>query len=109
MSSESQSPPKPAVLPTAAPSEEDLAARLLTQLEEKVRRSPLEAVLVAFLIGGLLQVLAVRSLILNLIRLVLWLATPFLFAFAVWRIYQAFESGQNLRQSSFPRHRAPGT
>jgi hypothetical protein len=109
MSTESHSSPKTTVLPTAAPSEGDFATRFLTQLEDKVRRSPLEAVLMAFLIGGLLQVLAVRSLLLNLIRLVLWLATPFLFAVAVWRIYQAFESGESLRQSSFSRHRAPGT
>jgi hypothetical protein len=109
MSTESYSSPKTTVLPAAAPIEGDFAARLMTQLEDKIRRWPLEAVLVSFLIGGLLQVFAIRSLLLNLIRLVLWLATPFLFAFAAWRVYQTLESGEKLRQSSFSRHREPET
>jgi hypothetical protein len=107
MSTESH--PKTTVLPTAARSEEDFASRFMAQLEDRIRRSPLESVLVAFLIGGLLQVLAIRTLLLSLIRLVLWLATPFLFAFAAWRIYQTFERGENPRQASFSQHRAPGT
>jgi hypothetical protein len=86
----------------------DVASRFMTRLEERIRQSPREAVLVAFLIGGLLQVFAIRSLLLNLIRLVLWLATPFLFAFAAWRLYQAFEEGEHLRPSSFSRDRTAG-
>jgi predicted alpha/beta hydrolase family esterase len=101
MSTESHSP-KSTVRPTAASLPEgDVASRFMTRLEERIRQSPREAVLVAFLIGGLLQVFAIRSLLLNLIRLVLWLATPFLFAFAAWRLYQAFEGNENLRPSSF--------
>ena len=92
---------------SAAPdvSEEDAVSRWITQLEEQVRRSPREAVLVAFLVGGLLQVLAVRGLLINLVRLALWLATPILFGFAAWRLYQSFEGNENLRQSSIRKPR----
>jgi hypothetical protein len=92
---------------SAAPhiSEEDAVSRWIAQLEEQVRRSPREAVLVAFLVGGLLQVFAVRSLLINLVRLALWLATPILFGFAAWRLYQSFEGNDNLRQSSIRRQR----
>jgi hypothetical protein len=83
----------------------DAVSRWIEQLEERVRRSPREAVLVAFLVGGLLQVFAVRSLLINLVRLVLWLATPILFGFAAWRLYRSFEGDQNLRRSSIPRQR----
>ncbi|HEX3443622.1 MAG TPA: hypothetical protein VHS80_02835 [Chthoniobacterales bacterium] len=93
-------------LPTAAnTSGGDAVNRWLAELEERVRRSPREAVLIAFLVGGLLQVFAVRSLLINLVRLVLWLATPVLFGVAAWRLYQSFEGSQNLRQSSIPKQR----
>ena len=77
---------------------EDAVRRWIAQLEAQVRRSPREAVLVAFLVGGLLQVFAVRSLLINLVRLALWLATPILFGFAAWRLYQSFEGNDNLRR-----------
>ena len=94
-------------LSTAADiSDGDAVSRWIAQLEEKVRRSPREAILVAFLAGGLLQVFAVRSLLINLVRLVLWLATPILFGFAAWRLYQSFEGNENLRRSSNPTQRA---
>jgi hypothetical protein len=86
-------------------SEGDAVSRWIAQLEERVRRSPSEAILVAFLVGGLLQVYAVRSLLINLVRLVLWLATPILFGFAAWRLYQSFEGNGNLRRSSIPTQR----
>ena len=84
----------------------DAVSRWIAQLEERVRRSPREAILVAFLVGGLLQVFAVRSLLINLVRLVLWLATPVLFGLAAWRLYQSFEGNENLRRSSIPTQRA---
>lgn len=106
MSAESHHVTKTADL-SAAPdvSQEDAVSRWIAQLEEQVRRSPREAVLVAFLVGGLLQVFAVRSLLINLVRLALWLATPILFGFAAWRLYQSFEGNDNLRQSSIRRQR----
>jgi hypothetical protein len=51
-----------------------------------------------------LQVFAVRSLLINLVRLVLWLATPVLFGFAAWRLYQSLEGNKNL-SPSIPRQR----
>jgi predicted alpha/beta hydrolase family esterase len=106
MSAESHHVTKTASL-SAAPdvSEEDAVSRWIAQLEEQVRRSPREAVLVAFLVGGLLQVFAVRSLLTNLVRLALWLATPILFGFAAWRLYQSFEGSENLRRSSIRKQR----
>ena len=41
------------------------------RLDEKVRQSPREAVLIAFLAGALLQVFAVRHLVLTLARIIL--------------------------------------
>jgi predicted alpha/beta hydrolase family esterase len=106
MSAESHHVTKTADL-SAAPhvSEEDAVSRWIARLEEQVRRSPREAVLAAFLVGGLLQVFAVRSLLINLVRLALWLATPILFGFAAWRLYQSFEGNDNLRPSSIQRQR----
>jgi hypothetical protein len=83
----------------------DTVGRWIAQLEEQVRKSPSESILIAFLIGGLLQVFAVRSLLLNLVRLVLWLATPILFGFAAWRLYQSLEGSGNLRSSPFTEKR----
>src|SRR6266481_6697303 len=101
MSAESHHMTEPANLSaTADVSEGDAVSRWIAQLEERIRRSPREAILVAFLAGGLLQVFAVRSLLINLVRLVLWLATPVLFGFAAWRLYQSFEGNETLRQSS---------
>ena len=90
---------------TADISGEDAVSRWITQLEERVRRSPREAILIAFLAGGLLQVFAVRSLLINIVRLVLWLATPILFGVAAWRLYQSFEGNKGLRPSSIARQR----
>jgi len=84
----------------------DTVGRWIAQLEERVRKSPRESILIAFLVGGLLQVFAVRSLLLNLIRLALWLATPILFGFAAWRLYQSLEGSGNLRRASFTGKRA---
>jgi predicted alpha/beta hydrolase family esterase len=104
MSAESHHATQTANLPTAANiSGGDSVSRWIAQLEERVRRSPREAVLIAFLVGGLLQVFAVRGLLVNLVRLALWLATPILFGVAAWRLYQSFEGSQNWRQSSIPR------
>ncbi|HET9376281.1 MAG TPA: hypothetical protein VFO40_15010 [Chthoniobacterales bacterium] len=105
MSAESHHATEAANLSTAPNfSAEDAVSRWIAQLEDRVRRSPREAVLIAFLVGGLLQVFAVRSLLINLVRLVLWLATPILFGFAAWRLYQSFEGNKNLRPS-IPRQR----
>src|SRR6266481_2894713 len=107
MSAESHHMTEPANLSAAAElSEGDALSRWIAQLEERVRRSPREAILVAFLVGGLLQVFAIRSLLINLVRLVLWLATPVLFGLAAWRLYQSFEGNANLRRSSMPTQRA---
>jgi predicted alpha/beta hydrolase family esterase len=104
MSAESHHATKPTNLPTdSGLAEGDVVSRWLAQLEDQVRRSPREAILVAFLVGGLLQVFAIRSLLLNLVRLVLWLATPVLFGFAAWKLYQSFEGSETLRRSKFPR------
>jgi hypothetical protein len=107
MSAESHHATKATNLSTAPDiSDGDAVSRWIAQLEERIRRSPREAILVAFLAGGLLQVFAVRSLLINLVRLVLWLATPVLFGFAAWRLYQSFEGNENLRRSSIPTQRA---
>ena len=104
MSTESHHATKATTLSTAADiSDGDAVSRWIAQLEERIRRSPREAILVAFLAGGLLQVFAVRSLLINLVRLALWLATPILFGFAAWRLYQSFEGNDNLRRSSIRR------
>src|ERR1700738_451022 len=101
MGAESPHRTAPANLSAAADiSEGDAVSRWVAQLEERVRRSPREAVLVAFLVGGLLQVFAVRSLLINLVRLALWLATPILFWFVAWRLFPSFEGSENLRRSS---------
>jgi predicted alpha/beta hydrolase family esterase len=106
MSAESHQATKTTNLSTATNlSTGDAVSRWIAQLEEQVRRSPREAVLVAFLVGGLLQVFAVRSALINLVRLILWLATPVLFGVAAWRLYQSFEGNQNLRRPSIPRER----
>lgn len=106
MSAESHHATKPTNLSTASDIPQgDFVSRWLVQLEERVRRSPREAILVAFLVGGLLQVFAIRSLLLNLVRLVLWLATPILFGFAAWRLYQSFEGSESLHRSTFSRQR----
>jgi predicted alpha/beta hydrolase family esterase len=106
MSAESHHATGAANLSTSADfSGEDAVSRWIARLEERVRRSPREAVLIAFLVGGLLQVFAVRSLLINLVRLVLWLATPVLFGVAAWRLYQSFEGNKNLRSSAIPRQR----
>jgi hypothetical protein len=70
--------------------------RFFEQLDEKVRKSPREAVLVAFLAGALLQVFAVRHLLLTLARLTLWLATPALFFLTAWRLFQAGDADGSL-------------
>jgi hypothetical protein len=106
MSAESHHATKATNLSTAADiSDGDAVSRWIAQLEERVRRSPREAILVAFLAGGLLQVFAVRSLLINLVRLVLWLATPVLFGFAAWRLYQSFEGNETLRRPSISTQR----
>jgi predicted alpha/beta hydrolase family esterase len=106
MSAESHHVTQTTNLPTTAnTSTGDAVSRWIAELEERVRRSPREAVLIAFLVGGLLQIFAIRSLLINLVRLLLWLATPILFGVAAWRLYQSFEGSQNLRQSSIPRQR----
>jgi hypothetical protein len=106
MSAESHHATKGPVVATASDIPgEDAISRFLTKLEERVRKSPRESVLIAFLIGGLLQVYAIRSLLLNLVRLLLSLATPILFGFAAWRLYQSFEGNENPRKSSFSRQR----
>jgi predicted alpha/beta hydrolase family esterase len=106
MSAESHHMTEPANLSAAADvSEGDAVSRWVAQLEERVRRSPREAVLVAFLVGGLLQVFAVRSLLINLVRLALSLATPILFGVAAWRLYESFEGNESLRRSSIRKQR----
>ena len=67
--------------------------RFFGRLDEKVRQSPREAVLVAFLAGALLQVFAVRHLVLTAARVILWLATPVLFVFTAWRLFQLGSDG----------------
>ena len=67
--------------------------RFFGRLDEKVRQSPREAVLVAFLAGALLQVFAVRHLVLTAARCVLWLATPVLFVLTAWRLFQLGSDG----------------
>jgi hypothetical protein len=70
--------------------------RFFGRLDEKVRHSPREAVLIAFLAGALLQVFAVRHLVLTAARIILWLATPVLFAFTAWRLFQVGNADGNL-------------
>jgi hypothetical protein len=70
--------------------------RFFGRLDERVRQSPREAVLIAFLAGALLQVFAVRHLVLTAARLILWLATPILFVFTAWRLFQLGNSDGNL-------------
>jgi hypothetical protein len=70
--------------------------RLFGRLDEKVRQSPREAVLIAFLAGALLQVFAIRHLVLTAARVILWLATPVLFVFTAWRVFQLGNSDGSL-------------
>jgi len=70
--------------------------RFLDRLDEKVRRSPREAILIAFLAGALLQVFAVRHVLLTVARLALSLATPILFFFTAWRLFQIGDADGSL-------------
>jgi hypothetical protein len=70
--------------------------RLFGRLDEKVRQSPRDAVLIAFLAGALLQVFAIRHLVLTAARIILWLATPVLFVFTAWRLFQLGNSDGGL-------------
>lgn len=73
-----------------APEPEDIVQRWLARLEDRVRNFPEESILISFLVGGLLQIGVIRALLLNCFRLLLLLASPILFGFAVWRLYQSF-------------------
>jgi hypothetical protein len=89
-------------LPAGSPtSERNIMGRWIELLEDQTRRFPQESILVSFLLGGLLQILAVRALLLSLLRLVLWLAGPILLGFAAWRLYQSVAEPGKLRQSSY--------
>ena len=76
--------------PTATASKEDVVSRWIGRMEDRVRNFPAESILISFLVGGLLQIGIIRVLLLTLFRLVLVLASPLLFGFAVWRLYQSF-------------------
>ena len=69
---------------------QDVVSRWIGRMEDRVRNFPEESILISFLVGGLLQIGIIRALLLNLFRLVLVLASPLLFGFAVWRLYQSF-------------------
>ena len=77
--------------PTATASKPpDVVSRWIGRMEDRVGNFPEESILISFLVGGLLQIGIIRALLLNLFRLVLVLASPLLFGFAVWRLYQSF-------------------
>ena len=57
----------------------------LAQLEDQTREFPREAILISFLAGALLQILAGHAL---LIRWALKSASPIVITFAAWRLYQ---------------------
>jgi len=78
--------------------------RFFGRLDEKVRKSPREAVLIAFLAGALLQVFAIRHLVLTAARIILWLATPVLFVFTAWRLFQLCNSDGNLSRFFGSKH-----
>jgi hypothetical protein len=89
-------------LPAGSPTSEiNIIGRWMERLEDQGRRFPQESILISFLLGGLLQVVAIRALLLSFLRLVLWLATPILFGFAAWRLYRSVAETGKLRQSSY--------
>jgi hypothetical protein len=63
----------------------------IAQLEDQIRKFPREAILISFLVGALLQILAGHAL---LIRLALKLASPIVVTFAAWRLYQVVRNRQ---------------
>jgi hypothetical protein len=63
----------------------------LARLEDQTREFPREAILISFLAGASLQILAGHAL---LIRLVLKLAGPIVITFAAWRLYQTVHNRQ---------------
>ena len=93
----------PSVTPSktddSATSGEPAAERFFRELDEKIRRCPREAVLIAFLAGALLQVFAIRNLVLTAARVVLWLATPVLFFLTAWRLFQLGDSDGSLSRA----------
>ena len=77
--------------PTATASKpDDVVSRWIGRMEDRVRKLPEESILISFLVGGSLQMGVIRALLLTFFRLVLVLASPLLFGFAVWRLYQSF-------------------
>jgi purine-cytosine permease-like protein len=61
----------------------------IAQLEDQTLKFPREAILIAFLVGALLQIFAGHAL---LIRWVLRLASPIVVTLAAWRLYQSIRS-----------------
>jgi predicted alpha/beta hydrolase family esterase len=76
--------------PSSRSGSEDVVRDWMERLEDRVRNFPEESILISFLLGGLLQIGVIRALLLNFLRLALVLATPILFGFAIWRLYQSF-------------------
>jgi hypothetical protein len=68
-------------------SDDNPISRWMTQLEALIRRFPQKSVLISFLIGALLRFTIIRALLINLVRLILWLGGPALISFAAWRLY----------------------
>jgi hypothetical protein len=63
-------------------------------MQDRVRNFPEESILISFLVGGLLQIGVIRTVLVTFFRLALLLASPILFGFAVWRLYQSFSERQ---------------
>ena len=76
--------------PATASKPDDVVSRWIGRMEDRVRKFPEESILISVLVGGSLQMGVIRALLLTFFRLVLVLASPLLFGFAVWRLYQSF-------------------
>jgi hypothetical protein len=80
--------------PASGSKSDDILKRWLGRMEDRVRNFPEESILISFLVGGLLQIGVIRTVLVTFFRLALLLASPILFGFAVWRLYQSFSERQ---------------
>jgi hypothetical protein len=74
---------------------DSMTERLLAQLETRVRQAPRESILIAFLVGSLLQNHAIRTVVVSVLRLALWIAAPIMLALAGWKLFQSVDRSQD--------------
>jgi hypothetical protein len=79
----------------AVAASDSMTERLLAQLESRVRQAPRESILIAFLVGSLLQNHTIRTVVVSVLRLALWIAAPIMLALAGWKLFQSVDRSQN--------------